>query len=61
MPWNQKSPSEQLGSMAPGKLNAHKDFGQGNKIQGSFKNVDSPTQGKMYGAPSIFYIRVNVS
>ncbi len=47
--WNQKSLSEQHVSMTPGKLKAHKYFGQGNKFQGSFKVLAGQHEQKSMG------------
>jgi hypothetical protein len=49
--WNQKSISEQLVSMTPGKLKANKDFGQGNKFQGSLKLLAAQHKQKSMGLP----------
>jgi hypothetical protein len=51
-PWNQKALSEQHVSMTPEKLKAHKDFGHGNKFQGSSKLLVAQDKQKSVGLPA---------
>jgi hypothetical protein len=50
-----KSLSEKHVSILVGKLKAHKYFGQGNRFQGFFQIIGSPTRAKIYGAPGTLH------